>query len=209
MRHYSRLAAVIAALSISSLAMADQHQHDHSPTEFRQHAAHVHGVGQLDVVIDGDYVMMDLVMPGADIVGFESMPTSPEQEQAVAVALQQLQGGTELFLLPAAAHCRLDIAEADFVLLDAHGHDHDHHHDAHEHDHHHDAHEHEHHHDTDGHAEFHAEYVFQCAYPQQLSYIDVQVFQVFPDNQKLQVRLAAPGGQTAAELHHGHTRLTW
>jgi len=220
--------AVTAALATT--AGAGQHDHDHDHDEFRQHGAHVHGVGQLDVVLDGAYVLMDLTLPGADVVGFEHQPTTPEDEQAVAAALEQLRAAGELFLFPEAAECRLDGADARFVQLDDHDHHHhddhghDHGHDDHGHDHGHDDHGHEHGHDDHGHehghddhghdhsydhADFFAEYVFECAQPQQLTYVDVQVFTIFPDNHTLQVRVAAPSGQTATELRPGYTRLSF
>ena len=228
--------AVTAALATT--AVAGQHDHGHDHDEFRQHGAHVHGVGHLDVVLDGAYVLMDLTLPGADVVGFEHQPTTPEDEQAVAAALEQLQAAEDLFLLPEAAECRLDVAEARFAQLDDHdhhhhdhghdhhGHDHshdDHDHDDHGHDHGHDDHGHDHDHDhshddhghdhghdhSHDHADFLVEYVFECAQPQQLTHMDVQIFTVFPDNHTLQVRVAAPSGQTATELRPGHTRLSF
>jgi hypothetical protein len=38
--------------------------------ETRQLNAHEHGVGQLDIAIDGQQIAMELHAPGADIVGF-------------------------------------------------------------------------------------------------------------------------------------------
>jgi hypothetical protein len=192
--------AVTAALATTAVAGQHDHDHDHDHDEFRQHDAHVHGVGHLDVVLDGAYVLMDLTLPGADVVGFEHQPTTPEDEQAVAAALEQLHAAGELFLFPEAAECRLDIAEARLAQFD----DHDHGHDKHGHGH--DDHGHD---DSYDHADFFVEYVFECAQPQQLTHMDVQIFTVFPDNHTLQVRLAAPGGQTATELRPGHTRLSW
>lgn len=207
--------ALFAALATAGTGNAHgDHDHDHDHDEFRQHGAHVHGVGQLDVVIDGDHLLMDLVMPGADVVGFEHAAATPEEEQANAVALEQLQAADQLFLLPAAADCRLDIAEARVARMEDDHHDHGHHDDDHEHGHGHDDHHDNegHHHDDhahdDDHSEFHVEYVFHCDAPERLDHIEVRVFAVFPDNETLQARVAGPGGQTATELNAGNTRLT-
>ena len=55
---------------------------------------HQHGVGQLNVAIQGDHVEIELETPGADIVGFEHPPRTAEQKKAVQDAATTLRNGS-------------------------------------------------------------------------------------------------------------------
>lgn len=59
------------------------------------------------------------------------------------------------------------------------------------------------------HAELEAAWQFRCARPQALRGIEVRLFQVFPDLQRIDAAVAAPGGQSGARLSPGSTRLAW
>jgi len=127
----------------------------------RQLDAHEHGVGQLDIALDGAQVAIELHAPGADIVGFEYAAQSTEDRAAVDAALATLSSPLDLFVLPAAAQCSVVEASAELESEDAHDEhgDHDDHkddhagHDDHD-DHKHDEHKEDAHkdHDHDDHA---------------------------------------------------------
>lgn len=154
--------ALLAATALVSPAFAES---------TRQLDAHEHGVGQLNIAIDGTTVAMELTAPGADIVGFEYAPTSAEDRAAVEAAIATLAKPLDLFVMPAAAECTVTEASAELELEiedahehDAHGHD-DHGHeevaDTHDHDHGHekeevaDAHDHDHGHEKEEVADAH------------------------------------------------------
>ncbi|MEC8576069.1 MAG: DUF2796 domain-containing protein, partial [Pseudomonadota bacterium] len=144
--------------------------------ESRQLGAHEHGVGLLNMAIDGDVLAIELNVPGADIVGFEHAATAEADRAAVERALAVLADPANLIALPAASACRMDEAVAHLLgdteaASDEHaahddhasdGHD-DHDHDSHDHAaHDHDSHEHDDHgeaahadHDEAHHAEHH------------------------------------------------------
>lgn len=151
--------------------------------ESRQLGTHEHGVGLMNMAIDGDVLAIELNVPGADIVGFEHAATAEADRAAVERALAVLADPTNLIALPAAAACRMDEAVAHLLgdteaANDEHSahddhdhanHDHasdghdDHDHDSHDHAaHDHDSHEHDDHgeaahadHDEAHHAEHH------------------------------------------------------
>lgn len=146
--------------------------------EKRQLDAHEHGVGTLNIAVDGQTVAMEFHAPGADIVGFEYEATSAEDLAAIEDAVARLTKPLTLFGLPDAAGCTVTKAAAALETEYDEGHDHDDHaedkhddhdhdeakHDDHDHDDHaeekHDDHDHEEHaeHDHDDHdAEAHAE----------------------------------------------------
>jgi hypothetical protein len=79
-----------------------------SPTlaqQTRQLGPHLHGEGHLSIAVEGRTLQMELQAPGADIVGFESAPTTPAQRAAIAAATATLSDPIALFGIPAAAAC--------------------------------------------------------------------------------------------------------
>jgi len=127
----------------------------------RQLDSHEHGVGALNIAVDGQAVAMELHVPGADIVGFEYEATSDEDKAAIQSALATLSKPLDLFVLPAAAECSVTQASAALEGDEMHD-DHDHEeghddHDDHAHDDHddhdkeHDDHDHEKHEDDHAH----------------------------------------------------------
>ena len=74
--------------------------------ETRQLDAHEHGVGQLNIAVDGNTVAMEFHAPGADIVGFEHAAHDSADRAAVDAAVATLARPLDLFVLPAAAAWR-------------------------------------------------------------------------------------------------------
>jgi len=184
--------------------------------ETRELGAHEHGVGNLDIAIDGSTVAMEFRAPGADIVGFEYVAKSAEDRAAVDEAVATLAKPLDLFVLPAAAECSVTQASAELEIEDDHddhGHeDHDEHaHDEHGHDDHedHDEHAHdEHGHDdhddhaeeAGGHSEFHATYALTCGNPAGLTDINFAYFDRFENALELEVQLVGASGAQAFEV---------
>ena len=152
--------------------------------ETRSANAHVHGIAEMRVALDGTTLEIAFEAPGADIVGFEYEATTDEDRAAIETAIETLTDPANVLTLPDAAACTLVAAEAE---LEGHGdHAHDDHHDDHDHDanhdHEHDAHDHADHADEGGgHSAFHAEYRFDCADPAALDRIALPYFAAFPN----------------------------
>jgi hypothetical protein len=176
--------SLVLSVMTASLAAAE---------ETRGLDAHEHGVGQLDIAIDGTAIVMALAAPGADIVGFEHAAESDDDRAAVEAALADLAQPFGLFDLPAAAGC--DIVSADASLLgadDDEDHDHDHGHD--------DDHAHDDDHDHDGHTEFRADYTLTCADPAAIDRIGFPYFDRFPGARELEVQMVTGTGARAYEV---------
>ena len=182
MKHLAILAALIA---VTPAAMAeDYHQHD----------AHEHGVGALNIAMSGNQLAMELTAPGADIVGFEYIATTAEDKHAIEHALEQLHAPLALIVPAADAQCRLLTADAH---LDGEEHEEEHH-----------DHEEEHDHETgDQHAEFHAEYLFECANPAALNDFSFPYFQIFPNALELEVQIVNDSGARAFEVERAEPQL--
>lgn len=165
------------------------------------HAAHVHGLARLAVVVDGAQLSIAFESPLHNLVGFEHAPRTAEQRETVARMMAALNAPADLFAPTSAAACSpLRIAIESPWLMGADGHD-DHH------DHHHD-HDHDHGRDYD-HADLYAEYEFHCDAPSELRGLEVGLFAHFPGIERIQAELATPGGQSAIRLDAGTRELRW
>lgn len=130
--------------------------------ETRELDAHVHGIGTLNIALDGTDMVMEFHAPGADLVGFEHAAESPAELAAVDAAIAALNAPLELFAVSEAAGCSVTSAHVDLEEGEDHeehdhedhaegDHDGDHTHEEHaEHDHREDGHE---DHDHEDHAE--------------------------------------------------------
>ncbi|MEP4198021.1 MAG: DUF2796 domain-containing protein [Aliishimia sp.] len=127
----------------------------------RELDAHEHGVGTLNIAIEGTTVAMAFEAPGADIVGFEYAAESDADLAAIDAAIATLGAPLDLFVLPNAAGCSVVEARAELESEDDHddhgdeGHDDHDDHDDHDKDEAHDDHGHKDHADEnhDDHAE--------------------------------------------------------
>lgn len=182
--------------------------------ETRELDAHEHGVGALNIAVEGDTIAMELHAPGADIVGFEYAATSAEDREAIADAVAALAKPMELFALPADAQCSVTQASAKLESDQAHeehGHD-DHAHGDHAEDESHDEHGHDEHAETEGHddhdehaevsshTEFHAEYMLTCGNIDAVSDIAFAYFDVFENARELEVKIVTASGAQAFEV---------
>ncbi|MGD1926709.1 MAG: DUF2796 domain-containing protein [Paracoccaceae bacterium] len=189
-----------------------------------QHAAHEHGHGDLKIAIDGDELQIELISPGADIVGFEHAPSTDADHAAVDAAVEKLKGAADLFPLPAAAGCESEMIGIYSTLIDGgsvhvgeHDHaehgdkDHDDH--AHKHDDHahgdkdHDDHAHGSRDLGPDHAEFRVHYHFECQDISAVTAIETTYFKTCPAAQELYAAAWTPSGQAAAELTPDSTRI--
>ena len=179
--------------------------------ETRHHEAHEHGVAHLNIAIEGNNVIIEFTSPAANIVGFEHHPRTQKQKDAVKNAVKKLKEGNVLFLLSADSKSRLaesrvdtDIgSHEDHESESEHAHEKEGHHGEDEGHHGKEAKHDEEHSDADDHerhSEFEAKYHFVCKAPNKLSQIDVQLFQVFPGIEHIEVQLINETRQTGMEL---------
>lgn len=172
----------------------------------RELDAHEHGVGEMNIAIDGDVVAIELHAPGADIVGFEYEANSTKDRAAIDAAVAMLAKPLELFVLPAAAECSVTKASAGLESEENHeeaGHEEeDHEEDGHNEDGHEDHAEGETHddHAEARHTEFHAEYLLTCGMTDALTRIDFAYFSTFENALELEVQILSASGAKAFEV---------
>ncbi|NWL80026.1 DUF2796 domain-containing protein [Pseudomonas taiwanensis] len=174
------------------LAVAQAHEHDHDH-EHGSLGAHEHGVAQLNGVLDGKTLELELESPSMNLVGFEHEARSDADKAKVAAVRAELEKPLALFALPGTAGCKVASQELESPLFGADEH-HDEHAEGHDHD----------------HSEIHAHYQFECANPSALKTLDLAgLFQRFPATLKIQVQLIGPNGQQGAELSASNASLSF
>ncbi|NNL17892.1 MAG: DUF2796 domain-containing protein [Boseongicola sp.] len=192
----------VALVAIASPALAE---------ETRELDSHEHGVGELNIAIEGGTVAMELHAPGADIVGFEYEAESSEDRAAIDAAVATLARPLELFVMPAAAECTVVQASAALESEEEHDdhvgeHDHDEDHaDDHDHDKEHD-HDEEHAREAN-HTEFHAEYTLNCGNAGALSKVTFAYFGAFGNARELEVQIVTASGAQAFEVERNEPTL--
>lgn len=160
----------------------------------REHGAHEHGSGALNVVFEANELTIELRMPGVNVVGFEHAPGNEADHGAIDKALAIFRDAARLFVTDSKADCKVEHVEAN---IGPPGDDHDDHGD-------------EKTHDEDGeqgHTELHAEYHFDCAAPQHLKRLEVKAFEHFIDVDALSAQVVTDTYQGAIELKPGRAVL--
>lgn len=180
----------------------------------RQLDAHEHGVGALNIAVEGTTVAMEFHAPGADIVGFEYAAESDADLAAIETAIATLNAPLDLFVMPEDAACTVTAVNAELENEDEHKDHDDHDHDEHaEEDHEHEDHDHEEHaeegqkdqdheehSDHAGHTEFHAEYTLSCENTDALNQINFVYFDAFPNAKEVEVQMITAAGAHSFEV---------
>lgn len=170
-------------LVIPSVSLADA-EHDHS----HQHGAHVHGVGVLNWIMDGEIVQISLQSPAINMLGFEHAPSSEDELQHLRLMLDNLNDMAKIVQFTG-GECELlssNITNPFKKTLQLDNHE-------------------------EGssnqvtHAEITAEYQFQCQQPSQLKTINIKLFDTFSGFERIDSQWIVDGKQGGATLnHHSH-----
>lgn len=166
-------------------AQAGAAQAQHAQDTVRPHA-HVHGVGELMVSVDGNILMLFLESPLDNLLGFEHMPSTDAQRAAVRAMAARLNDAGTLFVPTAAANCVSWSVKLDSPVLEPAKKT-----------------------SGSGHADLDAEFVFRCQRPEALRGIDVKLFEGFSNLRQLNVQVASPQGQTGATLSPQQPGISW
>ncbi|MBT5301389.1 MAG: DUF2796 domain-containing protein [Tateyamaria sp.] len=151
----------------------------------RQLESHEHGVGQLEVAIEGQKIAIDLHAPGADIVGFEYVAESSKDRKAVDTAITILGKPLDLFLISSDAKCNVMQAAAELESDD----------------------EHDEHQEKSAHTEFHASYILNCMNIAAMTEIKFAYFDLFPNTKELEVQMISDVGAFTFEIEREEPTL--
>lgn len=168
-----------------------------------QALAHVHGLAQLSVAVDGGQVQIQLESPLDSLLGFEHAPRNAQQRETVRAMAKHLRQAGGLFVLTAAAGCQLTGVDLQSAALPAEllqaqttaspvtptvstktaG--------------------------AGAHADLQASFSFTCSQPAALHSLQLQLFAAFPGLRQIDAQLATANKQRATRLTAKNPDLTW
>ena len=151
--------------------------------------AHVHGIAEINLVMEGEDLHLVFQSPAMNLVGFEHAPKTEADHQAVDQTADRLKNGESLFIPNHTASCEQESVTLESALLEEAEHHQEH-----------KAHQEHEHHKASEHSEFLATYRFHCVAPDQLKSIEVNVFQTFPTTQTINAMFVTQGRQGARRL---------
>ena len=191
-------APCILALALFTLGAqgSGSHDHRHGHTQLE---AHEHGHGVLNIAFEGEELVLELRVPGVNVVGFEHEPSTPEQHERIDKALHDFGEANELFATPVEAKCKVE--DVKVRLAGEEGGDHAGHKEhAHDKEHKSEKHDEHGHGEKEEHSELHAEYHFHCHEPDQLDRVEVKVFAYLLDADEIEANVVTHQMQTQIEL---------
>ena len=172
-----------------------------SAEETRQVDKHEHGVGELNIAVEGSTIEFEFMIPGADIVGFEYVAKNDEDIAKINQALKTFDDYTNIFTLPSNSLCELNGQKVALKEEDEHD-EHDEHEEHDEHDEHDDHEEHDEHdeHAEENHNEFYAKYSFECGNINAIKEVNFPYFATFTNSGELEVQFISNIGSTSFEV---------
>lgn len=154
--------------------------------------AHEHGSASLNIAIDSSTIAMRFESPAVNIVGFEYTTKDAQQQLLIKQAKNNLSNFDAIFQLAGAVSCQTVQSSANWVTKPKENHE-----------------EHEEHDKAPSaeHAEFIAEYQLECTQLNNLTAINVNLFEFFPAISDLDVQVIYSGGQIKQELNVSNTLI--
>lgn len=154
---------------------------------------HEHGAATLSLAIDGEQVDAELVTPAANLLGFEHLPESAPEREALQKSVARLRDGAALLGFPAAARCSQETAQVESPLMVVYD-------------------------DRDreraaapapvaDHADFTVGYRFTCTNPAALTTLELTLFEAFPGLERIAVAWVDETHQSLAVARPGKPRV--
>ncbi|NIM27996.1 MAG: DUF2796 domain-containing protein [Gammaproteobacteria bacterium] len=180
----------IFAFALAAVFLNPVHDITASEAGHREHDAHSHGSGLLNVVVADNELVIELEIPAVNVIGFEHAPRSDEERRAVRNALETFERADSLFVPTGAAKCRAEHVDVSLAGMqhgngDEQGHEHESQSKA----------------GDETHSELHGEYHFHCDAPEKLDSLQVRLFENLMEMDEIDVQLVTPTNQTVIELH--------
>lgn len=148
-----------------------------------QQSTHVHGTVRIDVAMDASTLSLQLEAPLDSLLGFERAPRTDAERRALESLRGQLEQTTALFGLDAGAGCSAEAPTVRSAALEATP-------------------------KFDEHSDVQASYLLRCRQPGVLKVIDLNgLMTAFPRIQRVDVQVAAPGGQLKQQMKRPQSLL--
>ena len=159
------------------LSAALLHAADH-----QGHAAHSHGLGVLELVIQGKTVKATFEIPMESLLGHEYLPRSAAEKKAMADLKAGVTKAAYFMNFPAAAQCQEKSVKTESAMFEG---------------------------KKSEHADLDAELEFECAKPEALAQIEFPLFAKHPRLGSLKVDMVGPKGQKSLTVKAKDPVLRW
>ena len=148
------------------------HHHEKSDkTKIKKVSAHSHGTGKVNLVIEGDQVLVEMSIPANDVVGFEHQPSKEKEIKKVKSANQSFQNHASILTWNEQGGCQLNDVKVTDSPLKKGGSHHEH-----------------------GHSEFRVKYSYSCKETNKLSQLKFGIFNQFGSLKNLKVQGVTSSG---------------
>jgi len=147
-----------------------------------KHAAHSHGVGNLELVVQGSSVKASFEIPMESLLGFEHLPRTPEQKKAMADLQTATAQASYFITLPAAADCQPKSLQVNADMFKG---------------------------QKSEHSDLDVALEFSCAQPNALKQLEIPLFKKHPRLSSLKVDMVSPKGQASVTLKAKDPVLRW
>ena len=145
--------------------------------EMHDHGKHVHGEVTVNIALDGRTLALEIDAPAAQALGFERSPRDERERAAVKAVDDWFRSGRNMLGVPSAAGCRLTSAEFTPPKLGG------------------------------GHADYRGRYLFDCAAPQAIGWVELWALRRMQGLERAEVNLATPAGQRRETLSGDAVRI--
>ena len=172
---------ISAILGFGLLPMAQAHQDDHQGHEHahRHHGAHVHGMATLDLVLDGEEMMMHLQSPLMNFLGFEHAPET-EQQQSAYQEMMALLKRLDTLLEVEGADCVAESIDVEDPFDNS---------------------------ESDGHADIDVSYFLRCLAPENITSLKINLFDIYHQLETIEVQMVLPHAQQQLKLNPQRTTI--
>jgi hypothetical protein len=130
------------------------------------------------LALEGGLLSAQIETPALHVLGFESVPKTPEQKSASAAADTWLQSGKNILAVPRTAGCRLEKVDYQAPKLGP------------------------------GHADYRARFDFRCSNPAALAWSEFSALDKLKEVEKVEVNLITASAQRQITLQGGARRIT-
>jgi len=197
--------------SMSFFAASSQH------ADYHQQEAHTHGLAEVTVALDGDYIEMNIASPAINLMGFEQRASTDEQRRIVHKVRATLESPQQLLSF-VGSECKLESSAVDVssvlevennISEENHHNEHLHHEESEHSGSHHEESEHSssHHEESEHSSSHHADhsdvstqYRFHCKQGSDLTAISWNLFDHFPGIEMLKGIWITDSQQGSAEI---------
>ena len=148
--------------------------------------AHEHGVVKLDVAVEGSRVVIEIDSPLDNLLGFEHAPRSDAEREKADAMLKKLRDAAQLFRIDGNAGCTLgavDLRSAPLQLGKKPAAA------------------------NDTHGDLEGSFEFKCKAGAKAAFLEVGLFDAFPQIKRIDLQVATPKGQMKATLRRPSTRV--